>query len=83
MLKNEYLDAKIGVDTEENDPSKVLQFYFFIHPQDLIFTYVPRPSGFRSGVHMLRGGKSVRIIVEFAEDSLVFHPRKKCHLHGD
>ena len=23
MLKNEYLDAKIGVDTEENEPSKV------------------------------------------------------------
>ena len=24
MLKNEYLDAKIGVDTEENEPSKIL-----------------------------------------------------------
>ena len=24
MLKNAYLDAKIGVDTEENEPSKVL-----------------------------------------------------------
>ena len=24
MLKNDYLDAKIGVDTEENEPSKVL-----------------------------------------------------------
>ena len=23
MLKNEYLDAKIGVDTEENEPSEV------------------------------------------------------------
>jgi hypothetical protein len=24
MLQNAYLDAKIGVDTEENEPSKVL-----------------------------------------------------------
>jgi len=24
MLKNAYLDAKIGFDTEENEPSKVL-----------------------------------------------------------
>ena len=28
MLKNAYLDAKIGVDTEENEPSKVLFFNF-------------------------------------------------------
>ena len=43
-LKNDYLDAKIGVDTEENEPSKVLQFYLiFIPPRDLIFTYVYRP----------------------------------------
>ena len=26
MLKNAYLDAKIGVDTEENEPSKVSSF---------------------------------------------------------
>ena len=46
MLKNDYLDAKIGVDTEENEPSKVLWFYLiFIPPRDLIFTYVYRPLG--------------------------------------
>ena len=45
MLKNEYLDAKIGVDTEENEPYKVLYFYLtFIPPRDLIFTYVYRPA---------------------------------------
>ena len=26
MLKNEYLDAKIGLDTEENEPSKVCRY---------------------------------------------------------
>ena len=45
MLKNEYLDAKIGVDKEENEPPKVLYFHLiFIPPRDLIFTYVYRPS---------------------------------------
>ena len=29
MLKDEYLDAKIRVDTEENEPSKVLSFFDF------------------------------------------------------
>ena len=44
MLKNDYLDAKIGVDTGENEPSKVLYSYLiFIRPRDLIFTYVYRP----------------------------------------
>ena len=28
MLQNAYLDAKIGVDTEENEASKVLQILF-------------------------------------------------------
>ena len=43
MLKNAYSDAKIGVDTEENEPSKVLYFdLIFIPPRDLIFTYVYR-----------------------------------------
>ena len=26
MLKNDYLDAKIGLDTEENEPSKVCRY---------------------------------------------------------
>ena len=39
MLKNAYLDAKIGVDTAENEPSKVLSFSsILIRPRDLIFT---------------------------------------------
>ena len=29
MLKNAYLDAKIGFDTAENEPSKVLIFFKF------------------------------------------------------
>ena len=38
MLKYAYLDAKIGVDAEENEASKVLQFYLIlIPPRDLIF----------------------------------------------
>ena len=44
MLKNEYLDAKIGVDTEENEPSKVFILFDFHTPRDLIFTYVYRPA---------------------------------------
>ena len=45
MLKNEYLDAKIGFDTRENEPSKLLLFYLiFILPRDLIFTYGYRPT---------------------------------------
>ena len=33
MLKNAYLDAKIGVDTAENEPSKVLCFSLILfHP---------------------------------------------------
>ena len=31
MLKNEYLDAKIGVDTDKNEPSKVLLSLFDFH----------------------------------------------------
>ena len=36
LLKNEYLVAKIGLDTEENEPSKVCRFSvktteFFLH----------------------------------------------------
>ena len=38
MLKNEALDAKIGVDTEENEPSKVLLILFDFHtPQGVNF----------------------------------------------
>ena len=38
MLKNAYLDAKIGVDTAENEPSKVLLIFFNFHPpQGFIF----------------------------------------------
>jgi hypothetical protein len=41
-LQNEYLVVKIGVDTAENEPSKVLQFYLvLIRPRDLIFTGTP------------------------------------------
>ena len=32
MLKNAYLDAKIGFDTEENEPSKVLYFIVSFNP---------------------------------------------------
>ena len=32
MLKNAYLDAKIGVDTAENEPSKVFLIFFDFHP---------------------------------------------------
>ena len=31
MLQNAYLDGKIGVETEENEPSKVFNFFNF-HP---------------------------------------------------
>ena len=45
MLKNAYLDAKIGVDTAENEPSKVVLFsLIFIRPRDLIFTGGPCPA---------------------------------------
>ena len=45
-FKNEYLDAKIGVDTEENEPSKVLYFYLiFIPPQGFNF-HIPIRPGF-------------------------------------
>ena len=38
MLQNAYLDAKIGVDIEENEPSKVdLIFFNFNQPQGLNF----------------------------------------------
>ena len=37
---NEYVLAKIGVDTAENKPLKV---HFIIKPRDLIFTLPPRP----------------------------------------
>ena len=39
-LSNEYLLAKIGVDTAENEPLKV---HWIIQPWDLIFTEPPRP----------------------------------------
>ena len=32
MLKNEYLDAKIGLDTEENEPSKVCRYQHTLPP---------------------------------------------------
>ena len=40
-LSNEYLLAKFGVDTAENEPLKVL---LILQPWDLIFTEPPRPS---------------------------------------
>ena len=46
MLQNASLLAIVAVDTEENELSKVLSFYYyfiFIQPRDLIFTYVPLP----------------------------------------
>ena len=39
---NEYLLAKIGVDTAENEPLKV---HLILQPWDLIFTEPPRPRG--------------------------------------
>ena len=32
MLQNAYLDVKIGVDTEQNEPSKVDLIFFNFHP---------------------------------------------------
>ena len=40
-LSNEYLRAKIGVDTAENEP---LEVHLMIQPWDLIFTEPPRPA---------------------------------------
>ena len=40
-LSNEYLLAKFGVDTAENEPLKVL---LIIQPWDLLFTEPPRPT---------------------------------------
>ena len=37
MLQNEYLDAKIGVDTAENEPSKVC-LYFALFRLYLVLT---------------------------------------------
>ena len=45
-LSNEYLLAKIGVDTAENEPLQV-QLIFKQLLSDLIFTEPPRPSGGR------------------------------------
>ena len=51
MLKNEYLVAKIGVDTAENEPSKVSvfsefhrEFHIRIPPDDLAA---------ESGIHLV------------------------------
>ena len=42
--ENVYLAEKIGVDTADNELSKVLQSHFiFIRSRDSIFTDAPRP----------------------------------------
>ena len=43
MLENEYLDAKIGLDTEENEPSKVCR-YQPTTPPTVICTALVTPS---------------------------------------
>ena len=45
MLQNAYLDVKIGVDTEENEPSKV----------DLILFNLNPPQGFTAGLRVASG----------------------------
>ena len=42
MLHNEYLDAKIGLDTEENEPSKVCR-YQPATPPTVIYAALPTP----------------------------------------
>ena len=45
MLQNENLDAKIGVDTAENEPSKVFKFVFiFLYPVYIwsLITSIPK-----------------------------------------
>ena len=45
-VSNEYLLAKFGVDTGENEPCKV---HLIIQPWDLIFTEPPRARGTEAG----------------------------------
>ena len=46
MLQNAYLDVKIGFDTEENEPSKVFNFFLMlVVSSDLILTERSHPLG--------------------------------------
>ena len=51
MLKNEYLVAKIGVDTAENEPLQVwgvIQFNIHFTPYSLVFQLIVQAQGSNS-----------------------------------
>ena len=68
-LSNEYLVAKFGVDTAENEPLKV---HLIIQPWDLIFAEPPRPldtwHSFSSEPSLKRSQRSAAKICESSQD---------------
>ena len=52
MLQNAYLEVKIGFDTEENEPSKVFNFFNFHPPQGFNYHRATPPSFGQRWDHM-------------------------------